>query len=606
MCRSSASIKLAAISLATALSLVGCTSNTTSSESGSLELTLELADGVMINEVEWTITGGEMEPMSGVINTSAPGATASVEVFGIPAGEGYLIELAATDESGEVTCRGDAEFDVAVGVATDVMVFLKCKRPTTLGGVRANGKFNICAQLTKVVVSPLQTSVGNDIVLSAQAVDAEEDPIAYRWTATGGTLGDATAAQTTYTCGEAGDQSITIEVSDDEFDHCVDSWTVSVTCVDGDGGTGGAGGAAGTGGGTGGVGGVGGAGGVGGEGGLGGTGGAGGEGGIGGAGGVGGEGGLGGTGGAGGGVDLCQGVTCEDTECTDGECDPGTGQCVDNPINEGGACESDTGTCADGVCVDNCEGVVCEEIECNVNACNPFTGECQAEPVADGTECDGGTCNAGVCEPALVCKYEQDFEGLDPEGPNALADDGWLFFGNVFDENGGFKFGFGPFPAPTTSGQVSGIATGEGGPEQGDKQLVVFSDYNCCQPDEGHFGTDMVETIVFQEVNSIPADFIGQVFTFEFDAKRGNIEGSTTAQAFIRTLDPDAGFATTNNVVLDTTNLPTDWQTYQVTIDLSDPLLEGQILQFGFSTVASNFEGAGNFYDNISFCTSDG
>jgi exo-beta-1,3-glucanase (GH17 family) len=58
--------------------------------------------------------------------------------------------------------------------------------------------------------------------------------------------------------------------------------------------------------------------------------------------------------------------------------------------------------------------------------------------------------------------------------------------------------------------------------------------------------------------------------------------------------------------VLDTTNLPTDWATYTVTLDLSDPLLQGQILQFGFSTVASNFEGAGNFYDNISFCTEGG
>ena len=173
----------------------------------------------------------------------------------------------------------------------------------------------------------------------------------------------------------------------------------------------------------------------------------------------------------------------------------------------------------------------------------------------------------------------------------------------MFDSTGAFKFGFGPFAAPTVSGQISGIATGEGGPDQGTNQLVVFSNYDCCQPGEGHFGTDLVETIVFQEIASIPADFIGQTFTFEFDAKRGNIEGATTAQAFIRTLDPGAGFATTNNVVVDTTNLPTDWATYSITLDLSDPLLQGQILQFGFSTVASNFEGAGNFYDNVSFCT---
>jgi hypothetical protein len=250
--------------------------------------------------------------------------------------------------------------------------------------------------------------------------------------------------------------------------------------------------------------------------------------------------------------------------------------------------------------------------DCTAAVCNAAT--CETSNVADGTACDAntGTCSAGVCEPTgpIACEYDQDFEALDPAAPDALSNDGWLYFGNVYNSTGGFKFGFGPFAAPTVSGQISGIATGEGGPDQGANQLVVFSNYDCCQPGEGHFGTDLVETLVFQEISSIPADFIGQTFTFTFDAKRGNIGGATTANAFIKTLDPNAGFATTNNVVLDTTNLPTDWATYTVTLDLSDPLLQGQILQFGYATVASNFEPAGNFYDNASFglqdCSGDG
>ncbi len=760
--------------------LASCTSDTTSTEStGGLNLNLELAAGIEIDEVDWTITSPGMDDMMGTINTSAPGSTASVEVFGLPPGDDYNVELEATSEDGETTCRGDADFEVDVGETTVVMVFLNCKRPERLGGVRVNGKFNICAELEKAVVSPLQTSIGNDIKLSAQAVDVESDAVTILWTATGGSIGDPNGAETTYTCGEAGGQSITVNVSDDGFDKCTHGWTVAVTCVDDGGGTGGTGGAGGAGGG-------------------------------GGTGGIpmgtatvtaahfapevpapedtavaiyvngeevtalgtieygqttgrvelptpgtydigiglpGGDGPLleledvtlndgddiaaaayrtndplpvalfaydlstaGLEAGSGrvfvshganapvldpvdiivtdegacpppllddlefgetraeGGIDLpattynlgfdlnpgdceaevpfaapvtpsvttvlvavdedtgaglapqvwalvdaetvvalitpdlCENVVCDDTDCIDSECNPDTGLCEDTPINEGGACEDGTGTCSDGLCIDNCLDVVCEEIECNLNACNPFTGECEALPVDDGTPCEGGVCMAGVCEPTgPVCEYEQDFEALDPAGPTALQDDGWLYFGNVYDSTGGFKFGFGPFAAPTTSGQISGIATGEGGPEQGSNQLVVFSNYDCCQPDEGHFGTDLVETIVFQEINPIPAAFIGEVFTFEFDAKRGNIEGSTTAQAFIKTLDPNAGFATTNNVVLDTTALPTAWGTYTVTLDLSDPLLQGQILQFGFSTIASNFEGAGNFYDNASF-----
>ena len=800
-----------------AVAFAGCSSNTSTNENtGSLNLNLELADGITINEVDWTISGGDMEPMSGTINTSAPGATASVEVFGLPPGEGYLVELEATDESGEVTCKGDAEFDVEVGVATDVMVMLNCKRPTGLGGVRVNGKFNVCAELAKVVVSPLQTSLGNEIDLSAQTIDVEGDAVTIVWSATGGSIADSNAAETTYTCGEVGQQSITVTVSDDDFDYCMDSWAVPVTCVIGDGGdlcegvdcddqnectddacdpasgecvnepvddgTSCAGG----------------------------------------------EGvcesgecvpadlcegvdcddqnecttdlcnpedgqcsnepvddGTSCNGGAGMcvsgdcmDVDLCEGVVCDDTgnECTEATCNPSNGLCESSNVPDGTECaggpaelvinggfetgnldgwtqfcdgpnngtcaatmaqantgawsgnlvasvpalggapsfpliknanigvgtvmpgqeitisfemfgslegvggvvfaeffseldgggtskseilgggpifptgewvnytytttagpdvsggvtlqlkvdcganagctvdayfddvsvtiESSGGVCMEGVCgeVDLCEGVICEDTgnECTAAECNPSTGLCEASNVSDGTPCNegAGMCSAGVCEAGGGPEYDQDFEALNPEDPDALANDGWLYFGNVFTADGTFKFGFGPFPAPTTSGQISAIATGEGGPDQGAQQLVVFSNYDCCQPGEGHFGTDKVETIVFQEINPIPADFIGQVFEFTFDAKRGNIAGSTTAQAIIRTLDPGAGFATTNNVVLDTTNLPTDWATYAISLDLSDPLLQGQILQFGFSTIASNFEGAGNFYDN--------
>ena len=79
---------------AAAIAFAGCTSDQTSSENtGGLNLSLELADGVVINEVDWTISSPGMEDMTGTIDTSAPGATASVEVFGLPPGDQYLVEL---------------------------------------------------------------------------------------------------------------------------------------------------------------------------------------------------------------------------------------------------------------------------------------------------------------------------------------------------------------------------------------------------------------------------------------------------------------------------------------------------------------------------------
>jgi hypothetical protein len=71
----------------------------------------------------------------------------------------------------------------------------------------------------------------------------------------------------------------------------------------------------------------------------------------------------------------------------------------------------------------------------------------------------------------------------------------------------------------------------------------------------------------------------------------------STAYAYIQTLD--ANFNRTNFVPFDTTNLPFTWERYSISLDLTDPLLEGQLLQIGFSATASDFEGSGVFYDNI-------
>ncbi|MEM7135754.1 MAG: hypothetical protein AAF500_04195, partial [Myxococcota bacterium] len=279
--------------LATAgVAIAGCSggSDTAIPEgSGGLALTLTIDDGIEIDEVTWEITGGDMAPMSGVIDTSAPGSTVSVEVFGLPEGD-FVITLMATGTDGETTCGGSAPFSIEPGEVTETHVLLRCELPPRLGGVRVDGKINICAELTKVVVSPLQTSVGNVINLMADAVDQEDDPIAYRWTALTGTIADPADPITVYTCTAVGDDEITITVSDDDFEFCTSQWTVDVTCVSGGGGTGGAGGAAGAGG----------AGGEGGSGGMAGAGGAGGIAGAGGAGGIAGAGGAGGIAGAGG------------------------------------------------------------------------------------------------------------------------------------------------------------------------------------------------------------------------------------------------------------------------------------------------------------------
>ena len=267
-----------------------------------LRINLEVGDGTVIDIVSYEISGNDMPAMGGIINTSAPGATASVETFGIPPGEGYLVEMIATSVDGTVMCGGATTFDVGAGVSTEVDVILHCKEAAQFGGVRVNGKLNVCAELEKVTVSPLQTASGYSLSVAALAGDSEGDAVEYSWTATGGSFEDSEQAATVFTCVEANEEQITIEISDDAFEYCIDDWTISVNCVpdDGAGGSGGDGGAGGTagGGGNGGAGGTAGGGGNGGAGGGGGDGGAGGEAGGGGDGGVGGTAGDGGTGGS--------------------------------------------------------------------------------------------------------------------------------------------------------------------------------------------------------------------------------------------------------------------------------------------------------------------
>lgn len=191
--------------------------------------------------------------------------------------------------------------------------------------------------------------------------------------------------------------------------------------------------------------------------------------------------------------------------------------------------------------------------------------------------------------------YNQDFEGLDQTSGSALADNGWLVGANVFDSSGTtFLYNYFTFPAPNGGPAFSSIAIGEGGPDQGAQQLTVYNDYN----NGDHANGNRIEALVFQEATVTAAE-AGQEITFSFDAKQGDIGGATTAEAFIKVLQSsDGSFAELAIDTFDTTSLGTLWtgETLSLTID---PAWEGELLQFGFASTASNFDASGVLYDNI-------
>jgi hypothetical protein len=240
-----------------------------------------------------------------------------------------------------------------------------------------------------------------------------------------------------------------------------------------------------------------------------------------------------------------------------------------------------------------------------IGACG--TENSPTDPVADlGTEMDkaGPPDNPGPPDDGVV--YEQDFERLRELDANALSNDGWQVFGNAFDEYGVVTFYYGPFPAPNHEYAFCNLVV-EGSRRDREKWLNVFGDYNNPFVDGLGNRVDHVEALVFQEF-VISADQIGAEATFVFDAEHGNIEGMSTATAFIKTLDPDWGYAQTNLVFEDMTDVGTTWGTYTITLSLADPELEGQILQFGFSATIYNpdynggsFWGSGVYYDNLTF-----
>jgi len=195
--------------------------------------------------------------------------------------------------------------------------------------------------------------------------------------------------------------------------------------------------------------------------------------------------------------------------------------------------------------------------------------------------------------------YMQNFEGLNQANASALSADGWLVYGNVFSpDHSTYYYGYGSYPAPNNSGGFCGIDFVTGAPAEGAQDMVVYSDYN----NSGAMSAgDQVEANVYQQ-QTIGAADVGHTWEFRYDAKLGNLVAPSTAAAFIKTLDPNNGYATVVFLTNNSTTLPGDTWTQGLAIDLTiTPALVGQLLQFGFMATASNYVGSGVFYDNISF-----
>ncbi len=190
--------------------------------------------------------------------------------------------------------------------------------------------------------------------------------------------------------------------------------------------------------------------------------------------------------------------------------------------------------------------------------------------------------------------YSEDFEGLDATSPTALGDAGWLGFGIVFSDYPGcsnFVYNYGaPFPLPNGGPAFSSIVDGSTG-----QALNAYSDYN----NGDHANGLCIEASLFQERVVALADAGDYTFSFDIEvpAPPDDVLGPDVSTfGFIKLLDPNNGFNADIFLTVDTSTAGA--KSIDVTLDAT---AEGKILQWGFTSLASNYAATGRWYDNISF-----
>src|SRR3954465_1006025 len=93
---------------------------------GTIGLALQVAPGVTINTISWSIANATTAfTQSGTVNVQNSN-TIRFQVGGLPAGAGYTITLNATSADGAFTCAGMAGFAVTAGMTSTVSVMLTC------------------------------------------------------------------------------------------------------------------------------------------------------------------------------------------------------------------------------------------------------------------------------------------------------------------------------------------------------------------------------------------------------------------------------------------------------------------------------------------------
>ena len=211
---------------------ISCTSDKStpqeSTELGKVGMAITLpSQAGTVNSIKWTITGNGVT-RSADLDVSKS-LTASAQIGGLSAGNGYLLALSGKSTDGKVSCAGQANFDVVVGHVTKLSLNLTCQvvgpvqNGTSIAGSVAwtagatvqTIPGDVCPALDSISATPGEVTVGNSIVLSASGHDTDvpAQPLTYGFAIAGGT-GTASLAGSTLTCLTPGTINVAVTISD--------------------------------------------------------------------------------------------------------------------------------------------------------------------------------------------------------------------------------------------------------------------------------------------------------------------------------------------------------------------------------------------------------
>lgn len=184
--------------------------------------------------------------------------------------------------------------------------------------------------------------------------------------------------------------------------------------------------------------------------------------------------------------------------------------------------------------------------------------------------------------------YSQDFE-------SGSLDAGWIYGVNTFTSGGGYIGGWFIGASPVSAV----VESGQSGPSQGTYVLKTYGDYGYAP---NYANNQIVETIVYREHVISAAEAALGTASLAFDYKawplaEGGIDGVSTANVFLKVIDPSAGYATVALAEQSVTASDVNWNGGALSFDISG--YEGALLQWGTSMTSQNYSPTAIATDNF-------